>query len=80
MLAFQTEPLYEAVVRMLHHDVGRLPVVSRDDIYTIVGYLGRTQVISGRLKKLAEDGIIPPEVVEKRFEKKKRATGDLQTS
>ncbi len=80
VLAFQTEPLYEAVVRMLHHDVGRLPVVSRDDIYTIVGYLGRTQVISGRLKKLAEDGIIPPEVVEKRFEKKKRATGDLQTS
>ncbi len=71
VLAFQSEPLYEAVVRMLHHDVGRLPVVKRDDIHKIVGYLGRTQVISARLKKLAEDGIIPPEVVEQRFVKTK---------
>ncbi len=79
VLAFQAEPLYEAVVRMLHHDVGRLPVVNRDDIHAIVGYLGRSQVISARLKKLAEDGIIPPEVVEKRFEKKTQTTENLQT-
>ncbi len=71
VLAFQSEPLYEAVVRMLHYDVGRLPVVDRDDIHTIVGYLGRSQVISARLKKLAEDGIIPPEVAEKRLRNRK---------
>ena len=71
VLAFPTESLYEAVVRMLHHDVGRLPVVNRDDIHAVVGYLGRSQVISARLKKLAEDGIIPPEVANRRSDKKK---------
>ena len=80
VLAFQAEPLYEAVVRMLNHDIGRLPVVKRDDVHTIVGYLGRGQVISARLKKLAEDGIIPPEVAEERLEKTRRPTEDIQAS
>ena len=80
VLAFQAEPLYEAVVRMLNHDIGRLPVVKRDDVHTIVGYLGRGQVISARLKKLAEDGIIPPEAAEERLEKMRRPTENLQAS
>ncbi len=80
VLAFQSEPLYEAVVRMLHHDVGRLPVVNRDDIHKVVGYLGRSQVISARLKKLAEDGIIPPEIAEKRMRKGKQTGEGLQAS
>ncbi|MCL5267006.1 MAG: chloride channel protein [Bacteroidetes bacterium] len=80
ILAFQAESLYEAVVRMLNHDIGRLPVVKRDDVHTIVGYLGRGQVISARLKKLAEDGIIPPEVAEERLEKTRRPTEDIQAS
>lgn len=66
VLAFEAESLYDAVVRMLRHDIGRLPVVRKDDLYKITGYLGRTQVISGRLKKLEEEGIIPPEVAEER--------------
>ena len=61
VLAFAGEPLYDAVVRMLHHDVGRLPVVRKDDIHTLVGYLGRPQIISARKKKLAEEGIIEPD-------------------
>ncbi len=78
MLAFRGEPLYEAVVRMLHHDIGRLPVVDRNDLHKVVGYLGRTQIISARLKKLAEDGIIPPEVVEERLARnKKQAVGPV---
>ncbi len=71
VLAFAGEPLYEAVVRMLRHDIGRLPVVSRDDVYKVIGYLGRTQAISARLKKLAEDGVIPREVVEERLKRNK---------
>lgn len=70
VLAFETEPLYDAVVRMLRHDVGRLPVVRRDDVHTIVGYLGRAQAISARLKMLAEEGIISPEVVQQRLGKR----------
>lgn len=80
VLAFQSEPLYDAVVRMLHHDIGRLPVVNRDDVRKVVGYLGRAQVISARLKKLAEEGILPPEVVEKKFSAKKETGRKLQTS
>ncbi len=79
VLAFQSEPLYQAVVRMLHYDVGRLPVVNRDDIHTVVGYLGRSQVISARLKKLAEDGIISPEIAEKRLRKKGDPKQEFQT-
>jgi chloride channel protein, CIC family len=80
VLAFAAEPLYEAVVRMLHHDIGRLPVVRRDDIHKIIGYLGRSQVISARLKKLAEEGIISPEVVEERFRRKKKIEEHPQPS
>lgn len=75
VLAFASEPLYEAVVRMLSRDVGRLPVVSRDDIHRLVGYLGRTQVISARLKRLAEEGIIPPEVAEERLARNTASPG-----
>ncbi len=67
VLAFEAESLYDAVVRMLRHDIGRLPVVRKDDLHKITGYLGRTQVISGRLKKLEEEGIISPEVAEERL-------------
>ncbi len=72
VLAFAGESLYEAVVRMLKHDIGRLPVVRRDDVHKVIGYLGRTQAISARLKKLAEDGIIPHEVAEERLNRNKR--------
>jgi chloride channel protein, CIC family len=75
LLAFEAESLYDAVVRMLRHDIGRLLVVRKDDLHKITGYLGRTQVISARLKKLAEDGIIPPEFAEERLGAKKTAAG-----
>ena len=80
VLAFEFEPLYEAVVRMLHYDVGRLPVVNRDDVHTIVGYLGRSQVISARLKKLVEDGVISPEAAEGRLRRRKRGGKEIRTS
>ncbi len=73
VLAFAGEPLYEAVVRMLQHDIGRLPVVTREDVRKVVGYLGRTQVISARLKKLAEDGVITHEVMEERRNRNRAA-------
>ncbi len=56
---------------MLRQDIGRLPVVRRDDVHKVIGYPGRTQAISARLKKLAEDGIIPREVAEERLNRSK---------
>ncbi len=40
----------DAVVKLLRLDSGRLPVVSRDDPRTLVGYLGRAHVMSARLR------------------------------
>jgi CBS domain-containing protein len=45
-VAYQDELLEEATARMLRHDVGRLPVVSRDNPAQLVGYLGRESVMA----------------------------------
>jgi predicted transcriptional regulator len=55
IVAYPDEPLKEAVARMLKNEVGRLPVVSRDDPRRLVGYLGRTGLLEARLRKLHEE-------------------------
>ena len=40
IVTFADEILHDAVTRMVHHDIGRLPVVRRDNPQKIVGYLG----------------------------------------
>lgn len=49
------ELLDDAIARMLERDVGRLPVVSRDDPARLVGYLGRAQVMRARLHRHHEE-------------------------
>jgi chloride channel protein, CIC family len=44
------ETVREAVVKLLRHGIGRLPVVRRDDPRALVGYLGRANVMSARLR------------------------------
>jgi len=51
------EVLYDAASKMLRNDVGRLPVVSRDDPRRLVGYLGRANCMSARLRQLDEEHI-----------------------
>jgi CBS domain-containing protein len=46
--AFPDEDLHDAVTRMHQHDIGRLPVVSREDPRKLVGYLGRAAILSAR--------------------------------
>ena len=55
-----TETLAEAVGRMLHYDIGRLPVVSRDDPRKLVGYLGRAGVMAARLRRHQEEHVREP--------------------
>jgi len=50
VVAFPDETLQDAVAKMLKRDVGRLPVVSREDGTTVVGYLGRADILSARAK------------------------------
>jgi CBS domain-containing protein len=40
---------------MLRNDIGRLPVVSRNDARRLVGYLGRANLMTARLQQLDEE-------------------------
>ena len=55
IIAYPDEPLQDAVVRMLKHGIGRLPVVSRDDPRQLLGYLGRTGLLEARLRRMQEE-------------------------
>jgi predicted transcriptional regulator len=45
IVTYQDELLEEATSKMLQHDIGGLPVVSRDDPAELVGYLGRSSIM-----------------------------------
>lgn len=47
--------LHEAIQKMLHSDIGRLPVVDPNDSARLVGYLSRASILSARWKVLNED-------------------------
>lgn len=51
------ELLHEAVTKMLRNDIGRLPVVPREDPRRLVGYLGRASVMAARLRRLEEEHV-----------------------
>jgi CBS domain-containing protein len=55
IVAFPDDTLKEAVGKMVRHEIGRLPVVSRENPRQLLGYLGRTGLLEGRLKKLQEE-------------------------
>ena len=57
IVTFADELLYEAVNKMLHNNIGRLPVVSRRDPRRIVGYLGRSNLMAGRLRQLEDEHV-----------------------
>jgi len=60
VVTYPDEVLYDAAARMLRADLGRLPVVSRDDATVIVGYLGRSGVLAARLRRLEEEHVREP--------------------
>ena len=55
IVTFADEILHDAVTTMVHHDIGRLPVVRRDDPQKIVGYLGRASIMTARLRRHEEE-------------------------
>jgi hypothetical protein len=40
---------------MLHHDIGRLPVLEQRDPRRIVGYLGRAKILAARARQYEEE-------------------------
>src|SRR5438105_3259078 len=55
IVAYPDELLDEATARMLEANVGRLPVVSREDHGKLVGYLGRSGVMAAWLHVAREE-------------------------
>ncbi len=50
------ETLREALIKMLRHKIGRLPVVPRDDLQRPVGYLGRAEILGAETLDVREPG------------------------
>ncbi len=57
IVAYPDEVLQQAVMKMLRNDIGRLPVVSREDPRRLVGYLGRANLMAARLRQLEEEHV-----------------------
>ncbi|HEV8139229.1 MAG TPA: chloride channel protein [Pyrinomonadaceae bacterium] len=55
VVTFPDEILYEAIEKMVRNDIGRLPVVSRENAREVVGYLGRAAVMTARLHRHQEE-------------------------
>jgi len=57
VVAFADELVYEALFRMLKRDIGRLPVVSREEPEQMVGYLNRASILSAWTRQMHEEGV-----------------------
>ncbi len=60
VVTYPDEVLYDAAARMLRANVGRMPVVERNDPRKPVGYLGRSSIMSARLRRLEEEYVRDP--------------------
>ncbi len=60
IVAFPDEVISEASDKMLHNNIGRLPVVERADPRQLIGYLGRHGVMAARLRRLHEEHVREP--------------------
>ena len=70
IVTFPDELISEASEKMLHNDIGRLPVVDRTDNQKLVGYLGRQGVMSARLRRFHDEHVREPGWV-RRFQKER---------
>ena len=57
VVAFPDELVFEALFRMLRRDIGRLPVVSREDPGQMLGYLNRRGILSAWTRQMHEEGV-----------------------
>jgi len=55
IVAYPDEMVHDALNRLVHNDIGRLPVVGRDDPRRIVGYLSRGAILRARRRRIDEE-------------------------
>ena len=60
IVTYPDELLHDASSKMLRNNIGRLPVVDRNDSKRVVGYLGRPGIMAARLRRLDEEHVREP--------------------
>jgi len=60
VVTYPDEVLYDAAARMLRANVGRMPVVERNQPGRPVGYLGRSSIMAARLRRIEEEYVRDP--------------------
>jgi CIC family chloride channel protein len=55
VVTYPDEGLQEASEKMLRHNIGRLPVVERNDQKKVIGYLGRPGIMAARLHRFNDE-------------------------
>jgi CIC family chloride channel protein len=60
IVTYPDESLHEAAAKMLRNNIGRLPVVDRNQPQSVVGYLGRSGIMAARLRRLDEEHVREP--------------------
>ncbi len=60
VVTYPDELVSDAAAKLLHFDVGRLPVVDRADPRKVVGYLGRAAILAARMRRLRDEHFREP--------------------
>jgi len=56
IVAYEDEVVFDAMHRMLENNIGRLPVVSREEPGKMVGYFNRASLLSAWARQIEEEG------------------------
>jgi CBS domain-containing protein len=57
IVAYPDELAFDALLRMLQNNIGRLPVVSRENPRVLVGFLNRPSILSAWTRHMEEEGV-----------------------
>jgi chloride channel protein, CIC family len=60
IVTYPDESLHQAAAKMLRNNIGRLPVVDRNQPQRVLGYLGRSGIMAARLRRLDEEHVREP--------------------
>ena len=60
VVTYPDELVSDAAAKLLRFDVGRLPVVDRNDETKIVGYFGRAEILAARMRRLHDEHFREP--------------------
>jgi CIC family chloride channel protein len=60
VVTYPDELVSDAAAKMLHREVGRLPVVDRSDERKALGYLGRSAIMAARTRRLRDEHFREP--------------------